>query len=328
MKTCSYCGHECADGSAFCSGCGTEFTEAPKELAGGPFGRPPRPEAASIVLQTFSQEAPAQQAVATLRAARIEAFIANDDCGGLLPPLNAGGPFRLVVSEVHREAAEQVLAERGVNEGTAAGYLADTDPTGPLDATTPATSPSTMRSLGIAALGMVAGALLVIGYQRAQEGFSGTIQRDLNHDGRTDEWDTYEKGRLVKVANDSNGNERPDVWYYYQDDMMIRWEADCNFDGNVDVWGTYDGRGVTRESKVDLDFDGKPDVTHFFQFGLVKESHYILPILSASGLVWKKDFYTNGLLREELLDRNRDGKFDEKLLFDVYGVEVNKEKLN
>jgi hypothetical protein len=172
---------------------------------------------------------------------------------------------------------------------------------------------------------MVAGVLLVLGYQRAQETFSGTVQHDFNHDGRTDEWNSYSKNQTSKVASDHNGDEQPDVWYYYQDNVLARWEADCNFDGKIDVWGTYDGRAVVSQSKVDVDFDGQPDVTHFFQFGLTKESHYVLP---ASGLVWKKQFYTNGILREELLDRNRDGKFDEKLLYDVYGVETGKEKLN
>jgi hypothetical protein len=111
MKTCSYCGQHCADDAVSCSGCGTEFVEPPSEDSGGPFHRPPRPEAKSVVLRTFSQEAPAQRALATLRAANIEGFIGTDDGGGLLPPLTAGQPFWLVVSEVHKEAAEQILDE-------------------------------------------------------------------------------------------------------------------------------------------------------------------------------------------------------------------------
>lgn len=54
--------------------------------------------------------------------------------------------------------------------------------------------------------------------------------------------------------------------------------------------------------------------------------HYPHSIRFGPGL--EKTFHTNGILREELLDRDRDGKFDEKLSFDVYGVEVNREKLN
>jgi hypothetical protein len=115
MKTCSYCGEECPDEAVSCSGCGTEFSQAPKEVSGEPepARRPPRPEAGSIVLRTFSQEAPAQRALAALRAAHIEGFIGTDDCGGLFPPLTSGQPFRLVISEVHREAADQVLDELG-----------------------------------------------------------------------------------------------------------------------------------------------------------------------------------------------------------------------
>jgi hypothetical protein len=325
MKSCSYCGRDCADDSVSCSGCGTAFAEPENEPAGGPFRRPPRPEAGSIVLRTFAQEAPAQLALATLRAARIEAFVATDDCGGLYPPLNAGSPFRLVISEVHREAAEQVLADMERKAAPVVEQLANVDPKKSVDSSEPPGLPSTIRPLVVSLLGCVVGVLLVLGYQRTQERFSGTIQRDFNDDGRTDGWDTYLKGQISKVATDSNGDEQPDVWYYYEDGKMTRWEQDSNFDGKVDVWGTYDGRGLPSQSKEDLDFDGKPEVTQFFQFGLVKESHYIL---LPSGLAWKKNFYTNGLLREELIDRDRDGKFDEKLSFDVYGVEVKKEKLN
>jgi hypothetical protein len=122
MKTCSYCGHHSSGDAAFCSACGMEFKAPkmpPEELPGGQFRRPPRPEAASIILRTFPHETLAQQAVEILRAARIEASIATDDCGGLFPPLSAGSPFRLVISEVHREAAEQVLADREGNSAEA-----------------------------------------------------------------------------------------------------------------------------------------------------------------------------------------------------------------
>ena len=242
--------------------------------------------------------------------------------------MNAGSPFRLIVSEVHREAAEQVLADMEGKAAPLIEQLAQMDPTKPADSSKPPGLPSTIRPLWAAVLGMVAGVLMVLGYQRTQEVFSGTIQRDFNHDGRTDGWDTYVKGQYSRVATDRNGDEQPDAWYYYDDGMPTKWEEDSNFDGKIDIWGADDGRGVPSQSKTDLDFDGKPDVTYFYQFGLLKECHYILPILPGSALVWKKCFYTNGLLREELLDRNRDGKFDEKLSFDVYGVEVKKEKLN
>ena len=129
MKTCSSCGHDCEDDAAYCASCGHEFAEPlqGKEQSDGTFRRPPRPEAASIILRTFAQEAPAQLAQATLRAARIEAFIQTDDCGGLLPPLTAGQPFRLVVSEVHRDAAEQVLDEIEKNAPPPTGQGAQLD---------------------------------------------------------------------------------------------------------------------------------------------------------------------------------------------------------
>jgi len=323
MKTCGYCGQSNPDDATRCTGCGTGFKEPTGEeaLPGGPFRRPPRPEAASIVLRTFTNEAAAHQAVNLLRNARIEGFIVTDDCGGLYPPLNAGSPFRLVVSEVHRDAAEQVLAEREGDSAPMMERAPSIDSMKPADSPNP---PSSVRALVVFVLGVMAGMLILAGYRMSQDVFTGTDQRDFNYDGRTDVWDTYVKGKISRVALDNNGDERPDVWYFYEGDVIARWEEDCNFDGQVDIWGTYDSRGVTRSSKQDLDFDGKVDVTNSFQFGLTKESHTLLP---QSGSVWIKSFFTNGLLREELLDRNHDGKFDEKLSFDIYGVEVTKEKL-
>jgi hypothetical protein len=268
----------------------------------------------------------AQQAVAALRAARIEGFVATDDCGGLFPPLGANRPFRLIVSAVHREAAEQVLAENAPaaleetpvgNEPPLADHSASAEP--------PSPSPSTLRPLWIFLLGIVVGALGVILYQRSRESFTGTVPRDLNHDGRADAWDSYKNGQYSSLAYDNNGDGQPDTWYYYNDGVVTKWEADVNFDGKIDMWVSCDQQGLPNESKADVDFDGQPDTIERFQFGRVSERHSVLP---RSGLVWKKSYFTNGLMREELIDRDRDGKFDEKLLFDVHGVEVNKVRLN
>jgi hypothetical protein len=35
---------------------------------------------------------------------------------------------------------------------------------------------------------------------------------------------------------------------------------------------------------------------------------------------WKRDFYTNGIFRESVVDRDRDGVLDERVLFDPFGV--------
>jgi hypothetical protein len=35
---------------------------------------------------------------------------------------------------------------------------------------------------------------------------------------------------------------------------------------------------------------------------------------------WRRDFFTNGILRETHLDRDRDGQLDEKILFDQFGT--------
>jgi hypothetical protein len=302
-----------------CTDCGTTFTSTSVQPAqpSSSSGRPPRPEAASIVLRQYPQEAAAQRAIEALRTARIEGYIATDDLGGLFPPLHAMYPFRLVVSAVHREAAEQLLAEME----SAAVALPETGP----ELVKAQEAPKSLLLVLVAfCLGGILGALVLLGFQQTRARFSGTVQRDFNHDGRTDAWDTYKSGEHIKFAIDYNGDERPDVWYDYENGVMTRWEEDVNFDGKVDLWGNCDSVGRASQSKFDADFDGTAETIGYFQFGRIREQHSVVP---ASGLVWKKSFFTNGVLREELLDRDRDGKFDERLSLDVYGVEVKKEPL-
>jgi hypothetical protein len=327
MKSCGCCGQLSPETSSCCAGCGTELKAATDEgTSSSPsIRRPPRPEAASIVLRTFDREAAAHEAVELLRTARIEAFIATDDCGGLYPPLNAGSPFRLVISEVHQDAAEQVLAESAGQMAPVKDLEPNIEPANPSITPNSSAFPSTTRVLAVFALGIVTGMLALVGYQKSQRVFTGTVQRDFNYDGRTDGWETYQKGKLSKTAANRNGDEQPDAWYYFEDGVVTKWEEDWNFDGRIDFWAAFDSKGIISQSKLDSDFDGNPDVSFIYEFGLLKESH---SILSESGLLWKKDFYTNGLLREVLLDRDRDGKFDERLSFNVFGVEVKKESVD
>ena len=317
MKTCRYCGKLGPDDSTSCPECGTAFdlpTEQPGPQSSG--RRPPRPEAASIVLREYPNETAAQRAIDALRTARIEGYIATDDLGGLFPPLIAS-PFRLVVSSVHREAAAQVLAE--------AELVPVVQPQGAVGEPVKVRDDSSVRLLGVFLLGVIAGALVLLGYQTTRQQFSGTVQRDVNGDGRTDEWDTYQKGKHVRYATDNNEDERPDIWYTYKDGVITQWEEDINFDGKVDFWATCDDLGRTVESKFDADFNGQPETFGYYQFGRMREQHSVVP---QSDLIWKKSFFTNGILREDLIDRDRDGKFDERILFDVHGIEVKKERVN
>ena len=78
MKTCRYCGKLGPDDSTSCPECGTAFdlpTGQPDPPSSG--RRPPRPDAASIVLREYPNEAAAQRAIDALRAARIEGYIAT-----------------------------------------------------------------------------------------------------------------------------------------------------------------------------------------------------------------------------------------------------------
>ncbi len=132
--------------------------------------RPPHPDAATIVVRSYSQEFPAQLALQALSDARIEATVVTDDCGGLYPQLSNTG-FRLMVSAVHREAAEQVLAEV---EPIAPARLSDPPDLPPLPATPNRTLLSLPSKAGwLIALSIVGALLLFTFLSRKGEPISG-----------------------------------------------------------------------------------------------------------------------------------------------------------
>ena len=60
---------------------------------------------------------------------------------------------------------------------------------------------------------------------------------------------------------DLNGDERPDVWKVSfisdldEEKTLLRKEIDVNFDGKVDVTKFYDQNGDVEREEMDLDFD-------------------------------------------------------------------------
>jgi hypothetical protein len=90
---------------------------------------------------------------------------------------------------------------------------------------------------------------------------------DLNGDGRSDVWRTYDRnGDVVEVAIDSNFDGRSDVHEFYAGGQLVRRESDRNFDDRVDLVEEFDGSNVER-SVSDTDFDGRADLLTLFQGG-------------------------------------------------------------
>jgi antitoxin component YwqK of YwqJK toxin-antitoxin module len=88
---------------------------------------------------------------------------------------------------------------------------------------------------------------------------------------------------------------------------VVRRERDLNSDGRIDVWEFNDAEGNPEKQVLDLDFDGKADVNHYFEKGQLvrKEMSFGFdgkPSITAT--------YEAGKLTLKEKDDNGDGKVD------------------
>jgi hypothetical protein len=149
-------------------------------------------------------------------------------------------------------------------------------------------------------VGLGAGFLAYAVYDSGRAGMDGTIRADRNHDGKTDEWVYYQNGKLKQM------------------------KADDNFDGEVDILLTY-ADGQIDKSTRDLDFNGIVDEMCFYRYGVQQRCEFHP---NGSKLMIKMQIFENGVLQEELVDKDRDGKFDERIVYDFMENPVKTEKIS
>lgn len=111
---------------------------------------------------------------------------------------------------------------------------------------------------------------------------------DLTHDGKTDVW--------KYVARDATGKE-----------TLLRKEKDLNADSRVDTWEKFGADGNPVRIVYDLDFDGKPDETLFFEKEqLVKKEL----AFGFDGIPRSWNYYEKGKLVRKERDTNGDTTVD------------------
>jgi hypothetical protein len=115
------------------------------------------------------------------------------------------------------------------------------------------------------------------------------------------------------TEQDLTGDGKPDVWKYTVRDasgaeILLRKEKDLNGDGKVDTWEKYGPGGTSLVRAVyDLDFDGIPDATLFFENDqLVKKEL----ALGFDGVPRTWSYYEKGKLVRKERDTKDRGRVD------------------
>ena len=105
---------------------------------------------------------------------------------------------------------------------------------------------------------------------------------------------------------------KPDVWKYALKDaagkeVLLRKEKDLNGDGRPDSWEKYAQDGTVSRVVFDLDFDGKPDVTLFYEKEQLVRKELAFGF---DGVPRSWNYYEKAKLVRKERDTNGDGKVD------------------
>ncbi len=116
----------------------------------------------------------------------------------------------------------------------------------------------------------------------------------------------------VLTEYDLTHDGKPDVWKFSVKDAagketLLRKQKDLNGDGRLDSWEKYAPDGTLAQAVYDLDFDGKPDETLFYEKDqLVKKEL----ALGFDGVPRTWNYYEKGKLVRKERDTNGDANVD------------------
>lgn len=120
-----------------------------------------------------------------------------------------------------------------------------------------------------------------------------------------------DKGLIVE-ENDIDGDGRVDHRVYSRvkgdPSTRVRAEWDINHDGNIDVWQFFDSHGELAQEGLDLDWDGRIDVIHYFEDGKLARKEVATNFQGQMTI--RKHYDAAGSLTMIEQDTDDDGKFD------------------
>lgn len=165
-------------------------------------------------------------------------------------------------------------------------------------------------------IGVIIGvSISVIGfvvYNYGGKHFPDVVKYDLNKDSKPDLFYHYKNGVIVKVEQDRNFDGKIDLWEFYKDGDLNHGVSDNNFDGVVDTWFNFKN-GLLDQIEIDTNSDNKPEIIEYYTNGVLSEKVWID---ESSHKIWKRALYDSGVMREEYIDRDYDGTFDIKIIYD------------
>lgn len=269
-----------------------------------------------VLVGTFRSRVEAELACSRLSAQGVEARIESDDVGGAYPVLERAGVHVFVMRE-DSEQASRILANPAPEVRSAPGNLteAENEVRGALE--TNSFGSRLVRSVLLVIFGILVGLLLArsqfLDSPESEFTDAGTVELDLNLDGRIDAWHDYEGSLYVRSRYDRNFDGELDAWNFLDDGVVVRSELDGNFDGDVDGWIDYEFESVSLYVS-DLDGNGVPDRTVEYKFGI--------PILSRlhpnGGRLEQEGHFLDGELRR-LYSVSADGTRALVLSYDELG---------
>ncbi|MCJ7546024.1 MAG: DUF2007 domain-containing protein [Deltaproteobacteria bacterium] len=304
----------------------------------------------TIVIKRCTNEAEAEIIKGLLVAARIKASISKDDIGGMYPSLqSAGGGIYIRVPQKDADKATKIIrrSQRLASRARTHVLLKKPRPA-PSSAVWPL---FLLGSIVILLLGLqVQLTLIYIGVLLgvagiALEFFARSTKKKESKQSKPRITAAKRNYFIIGLAiglilasgilfynvrksipkdgvheYDRNGDGKVDTCYTYKNGSIVKVAYDRNFDGAPDIWAEYKN-GLLALEKDDNDFNGKPDVTYYFEKGVVSIAEFFL---NEAPIITKKQIFRDGVLREEWVDKDLDGKFDERIIFDFEQNPINK----
>ncbi len=163
-------------------------------------------------------------------------------------------------------------------------------------------------------VGLVLGCAATYAYMRVPVSVNGV---DHNRDGILDEqWILSPSGATVEIRVDRNLDGKIDyVIHYDQRGQMEKAEGDDDFDGKFE--SQYRFRyGNLVSSQIDTDGDGFPDLTSYFEHGVIQTSKFINP---KTGMPLRVEHFHLGRVDYAEVDSDKDGGLDKRITYSTSG---------